>query len=49
VAALNALKTDTELRRRLVENGRAVAARRSWDMAAQETLAVYRRAASKGC
>jgi UDP-glucose:(heptosyl)LPS alpha-1,3-glucosyltransferase len=46
VAALNALKTDTELRRRLVENGRAVASRRSWDIAAQETLAVYRQAAS---
>jgi glycosyltransferase involved in cell wall biosynthesis len=41
-AALAALVRDDSLRLRLGQAGRAVAARRTWDDVARETLAVYR-------
>jgi len=43
-AALRVLSSEPALLRRLAEGGRAVAARRTWDDAARDTLAVYRRA-----
>jgi UDP-glucose:(heptosyl)LPS alpha-1,3-glucosyltransferase len=42
-AALAALRDDPPLRRRLTAAARAVAAARTWDQVARETLGVYRR------
>ncbi len=44
-AALQALASDRALRQRMGAGARAVAARRSWDDVARETLAVYEEAA----
>ncbi len=44
-AAVRVLAQDAAARRRLAEGARAVAASRSWDHVAQETLAVYEEAA----
>ncbi len=44
-AAVAALAADTALRQRLGSGARAVAARRTWDDVARETLAVYEDAA----
>ena len=43
-AALRVLAAEPVLRARLAEGGRAVAARRTWDSVARETLGVYERA-----
>jgi UDP-glucose:(heptosyl)LPS alpha-1,3-glucosyltransferase len=45
-AAVQALSQDAALRQRLGDGARAVAARRTWDRVAEETLAVYQEASA---